>query len=124
MAPEDRSHSGLMDHLEKYAGFAAKKAPAYREICALLIVSYTKRKSPPGTDFVWLHVFIFLAQRFNELWIILSFKSHSTRPVMSTFTGSAFQMSRQYSFIARSEENFPIRAVFRTDIRVQRSLSR
>jgi len=58
MAPEERSHAGLVSHLAKYDRFAAKEAPAYREICSLLIGSYTKLKSPPGTDFVWLHVFI------------------------------------------------------------------
>jgi hypothetical protein len=33
-------------------------------------------------------------------------------------------MSSQYSLIARSEENFPLRAVFRIDIRVQAGMSR
>src|SRR5215217_5851007 len=39
-------------------------------------------------------------------------------------TGFTFQMSSQYWPMVRSEENFPQRAALRTDIRVQRSLSR
>jgi len=39
----------------------------------------------------------------------------------TTLTGGTFQISSQYSRIARSDENFPARAVFRIDIRVQRS---
>jgi len=39
----------------------------------------------------------------------------------STVIGWTFQISSQYSLIERSEENFPIRATFRIDIRVQRS---
>lgn len=39
-------------------------------------------------------------------------------------TGDSFQMSRAYSAMVRSEENFPERAVFRIAIRAQRSLSR
>ena len=34
-----------------------------------------------------------------------------------TVTGTTFQMSSQYSAMARSEENFPLRAVLRIDIR-------
>jgi hypothetical protein len=40
-----------------------------------------------------------------------------------TRTAVTFQMSSQYSVIARSEENFPLRAVLRMDIRVQASTS-
>ncbi len=36
----------------------------------------------------------------------------------STGTGWAFQIRSQYSRIARSEENLPVRAVFRIDMRV------
>ena len=36
-------------------------------------------------------------------------------------TGRTFQISSQYSRIARSEENLPARAVLRIDMRVQRS---
>ena len=36
-----------------------------------------------------------------------------------TVTGRTFQMSSQYSAIAQSDENFPLRAVFRIDIRLQ-----
>lgn len=41
-----------------------------------------------------------------------------------TVKGSARQMSRLYSRIVRSEENFPIRATFRIDFRVHASGSR
>ena len=41
----------------------------------------------------------------------------------STLTGLASQISLQYSRIARSEENFPIRAVLRIDIFAQLSAS-
>jgi hypothetical protein len=34
------------------------------------------------------------------------------------------QMSAQYSRIVRSDENLPLRAVFKIDIRVHRSVSR
>ena len=40
-----------------------------------------------------------------------------------TVTGRTFQMSSQYSAIARSDENLPLRAVFRIDIRVHASRS-
>jgi len=40
-----------------------------------------------------------------------------------TGAGGRFQMSAQYSPMARSEENLPLRAVFRTDMRVQWSAS-
>ena len=39
-------------------------------------------------------------------------------------TGSTFQISRAYSLIVRSLENFPIRAVLRIAIFAQRDLSR
>ena len=42
---------------------------------------------------------------------------------MVTVSGETFQMSSQYSAIARSEENLPLRAVFRIDICVHASLS-
>ncbi len=41
-------------------------------------------------------------------------------PVLFTTTGSTFQMSRQYSAMVRSEENFPIRLTLSIDIRVHR----
>jgi hypothetical protein len=43
---------------------------------------------------------------------------------MVTVSGQTFQMSSQYSAIARSDENLPLRAVFRMDIFVHESLSR
>lgn len=45
------------------------------------------------------------------------------RPYSFTFTGFTFQISSQYWAIALSEEKKPMRAVFRIDICVQRSLS-
>ena len=42
----------------------------------------------------------------------------------STVTGRTFQIWSQYSAIARSDENVPLRAVFKIDIRVQASVSR
>jgi hypothetical protein len=36
-----------------------------------------------------------------------------------TVMGLTFQMSSQYSVMARSDENLPLRAVLRMDIRVQ-----
>ena len=42
---------------------------------------------------------------------------------MVTVSGQTFQMSSQYSAMARSDENLPLRAVFRMDILVQDSLS-
>ena len=39
-------------------------------------------------------------------------------PLTLTVTGDTFQMSSQYSAMARSDENLPLRAVFRIDIRV------
>src|SRR5450755_3120339 len=57
--------------------------------------------------------------------------AHSARPawpsswvISCTGTGLDCQISAQYSRIVRSEENLPERAVFRIDMRVQRSLSR
>src|SRR5262249_27439345 len=43
---------------------------------------------------------------------------------IGTGSGATSQISRMYSRIARSEENFPMRAAFRIDIRVHRSRSR
>jgi hypothetical protein len=40
-----------------------------------------------------------------------------------TVSGQTFQMSSQYSAMARSDENLPLRAVFRIDIFVHASLS-
>jgi len=45
-------------------------------------------------------------------------------PYRTTETGFTCQIFSQYSSIARSEENFPILATLRMDIRVQRSTSR
>ena len=42
---------------------------------------------------------------------------------MVTVSGQTFQMSSQYSAMARSDENLPLRAVFRMDIFVHDSLS-
>ena len=42
---------------------------------------------------------------------------------MFTVTGPTFQMSSQYCAIARSEENLPLRAAFRIDMRDHASLS-
>ena len=42
-----------------------------------------------------------------------------TSHVISTFSGSTFQMFRQYSAMERSEEKKPVRAVLSTDIRFQ-----
>jgi hypothetical protein len=42
---------------------------------------------------------------------------------MVTDSGHTFQISSQYSAIARSDENFPLRAVFKMDIFVHASLS-
>ena len=51
-------------------------------------------------------------------------KATSMRPGYTlTVTGLTFQMSWQYSTMARSDENLPLRAVFRIDIRVQASVS-
>src|ERR1019366_507926 len=57
--------------------------------------------------------------------------AHSDRPawpsswvISCTGTGLDCQISAQYSRIVRSEENLPERAVFRIDMRVQRSPSR
>ncbi len=44
-------------------------------------------------------------------------------PSSATSNGDTRHTSRPYSAIARSEENFPERAVFRIDMRVQRSRS-
>ena len=41
-----------------------------------------------------------------------------------TGTGAAFHISRQYSSMVRSDENLPMRATLRIDIRVQRRTSR
>ena len=50
--------------------------------------------------------------------------SVSTQPAqIFTVSGQTFQMSSQYSAIARSEENLPLRAVFRMDIFVHDSPS-
>ena len=43
---------------------------------------------------------------------------------MVTESGHTFQISSQYSAMARSDENFPLRAVFKMDIFVQRVLVR
>jgi hypothetical protein len=40
-----------------------------------------------------------------------------------TVTGWTFQMSSQYSVMDRSDENLPLRAVLRIDIRVHASVS-
>jgi hypothetical protein len=42
---------------------------------------------------------------------------------MVTVSGQTFQISSQYSAMARSDENLPLRAVFRMDIFVHDSLS-
>jgi hypothetical protein len=42
---------------------------------------------------------------------------------MVTVSGQTFQMSSQYSAMARSDENFPLRPVFRIDIFVHECLS-
>ena len=44
--------------------------------------------------------------------------------ILSIGTACTRQMSRQYSRIVRSEENLPVRAALRIDMRVQRSRSR
>ncbi|OPY71814.1 MAG: hypothetical protein A4E63_01408 [Syntrophorhabdus sp. PtaU1.Bin050] len=85
------------------------KAP-YGEIGSLGVCSYAEREPVSRTDRVLFHVL------FSGI--------RSLYPGISTFTGSTFHISRQYSCMARSEENFPIRAVFRIDIRVHRSTSR
>ena len=40
-----------------------------------------------------------------------------------TVTGQTFQMSSQYSVMARSDESLPLRVVFRIDIRVHAAVS-
>ena len=42
---------------------------------------------------------------------------------MVMVSGQTLQMSSQYSAMARSDENLPLRAVFRMDIFVHNSLS-
>lgn len=42
----------------------------------------------------------------------------------TVYIGLVCQMSRQYSRIERSDENLPMRATFRIDIRIQRAASR
>jgi len=44
--------------------------------------------------------------------------SRLANPQTFTVTGLIFQISSQYSVMARSEENLPLRAVLRIDIRV------
>src|SRR5574337_383705 len=44
-------------------------------------------------------------------------------PYNVTVTGCTFQISSQYSSMARSDENLPLRAVFRIDMRVHLSVS-
>src|SRR5208282_489689 len=65
-------------------------------------------------------VFLFY---FHEWHTISQTASPREYCSISTLTGLALQISSQYSRIARSEENLPVRAILRIDIRVQLSPS-
>jgi len=55
--------------------------------------------------------------------LILLLTSHFLHQSSVMFTGGTFQISSQYSPIARSEENLPLRAQLSMDLRIQPSVS-